>query len=89
MSETLRLRDQRLEWVDTGAEIIALDGERDTYMAGNEATKALWPLLVRGTTRGELVDRLVANFQIDAGVASVDIDAFVASLEQKGLLAAP
>ena len=86
MSEIVQLRDRGLEWVDTGAEIIALDADRDTYMAGNETAKALWPLLVQGATLDALVGQLVADYAVDADVARVDVDAFVAALGQKGLL---
>ena len=86
MIDRLKLRDAGLEWVDLGTEIIALDARRDTYMAGNEATKTLWPLLAAGTTKAELVDRLMSIYDIDAAVASVDVDAFVTNLDEKGLL---
>lgn len=86
MSQMLKLRHAGLEWADTGTEIIALDADRDTYMAGNGSVKALWPLLVEGSTTDDLVAHLVAVYAVEAGVARVDVEDFVSQLKEKGLL---
>ena len=86
MNQVLKLRDRGLEWVDAGSEIIALDADRDMYMAGNETTRTLWPLLVQGATREALVDELVSTYEVDAAVASDDVETFIQKLDAKGLL---
>lgn len=82
----LQLRATDLEWVDTGTEIIVLDGDRDMYMAGNASTKALWPLLAAGTTLSGLAQRLTEQFGVGPDVARVDAEALVERLREKGLL---
>jgi Coenzyme PQQ synthesis protein D (PqqD) len=84
---TYRLRESELEWKQIDDEIVALDARRGDYLAIDGAALTLWPALVEGATRADLVDRLVREFGIDADRAGVDVDAFVADLLAKDLLA--
>lgn len=85
MSE-LRLRADRLQWLDAEGEIVALDEAALVYLAANGSGALLWKELARGTTRQALVARLAEAFSLDPEVAAVDTDRFLADLEQRGLL---
>lgn len=84
---TLRLRARKLQWLETDGQVIALDEETLVYLSANQAGALLWQKLANGTTREQLVERLVANFGIDVSEAARDVDAFLAQLEARGLLA--
>jgi coenzyme PQQ synthesis protein D (PqqD) len=83
----VRLRDEKLEWLETGGEVIALDEAALAYLSANESGSLLWQELARGTTRETLASRLVAAYGIDAETARRDVEAFLADLERRGLLA--
>jgi Coenzyme PQQ synthesis protein D (PqqD) len=84
---TLRLRSDKLQWLETDGQVIALDEESLVYLSANHAGTVLWDELARGTTRESLVERIVESFGIDAAEAARDVDAFLAQLEARGLLA--
>jgi hypothetical protein len=81
-----KLRSGRLDWRLVDGEVIALDLERAEYLAINPSGAELWPLLVEGATRDQLVRRLQDTFAIDEAQARGDVDAFVAGLESQQLL---
>ena len=87
MSDTIRLRDAKLEWREIDGEVVALDGESSEYLGVNRAGATLWPLLAEGSTRDALVDCLCGAFAIERARAEADVDAFVRALGEKGLLA--
>jgi hypothetical protein len=84
---TLRLRTEKLQWLETDGQVIALDEDKLTYLSANPAGAVLWQELAQGTTRDALVEQIVAGFGIDAAEAAQDVDAFLAQLEAHGLLA--
>ena len=86
--ETLRIRGEGLEWRDTGGEVVILDVASSTYFALNPVGAAVWPLLSEGATRGQLLEAILARFDVDEATASRDLDAFLASLRERGLLSA-
>lgn len=86
MSEQLKLRGEGLNWREVEGEIVAVDVRESTYLSANPSGKVLWEALAAGTTREELVQRLVEAFEIDAERAGADVDAFVAQLREQGLL---
>jgi hypothetical protein len=47
----------------------------------------LWPALAEGATQGELEQRLVEAYAIDAVTAAGDVEAFVSVLAEHELLA--
>lgn len=85
MSE-LRLRREKLEWVQTGDEIIALDEFDLTYISANGSGTLLWQELARGTTRARLIARLVDAFGVEPDIAARDVDIFLGDIERRGLL---
>jgi hypothetical protein len=81
----MRLR-RDLVWRESGAETLASGGEFGRYVSTNAAGTVLWAALAEGASRQELVERLVAEFGIDADTAARDVDAFVIELKSNGLL---
>lgn len=83
---SLRLRRDRLEWRRVDGEIIAVDLRTSTYLSANASAVPLWEALVEGTTRDEMIDRLVDQEGIDRERAAGDVDTFVADLTDRQLL---
>jgi hypothetical protein len=83
---TLRLRVDRLEWLETDGEVIALDGESLLYLSANPSASVLWQELAAGATREQLIGCLVDRFGIEDDTAAADVDGFVAGLRSRGLL---
>jgi hypothetical protein len=82
----LRLRRDQLHWVETDGEIVALDDRSLQYLSANPSGAVIWQALVDGTTRSDLVRRLVDAFDVDEPVAARDVEAFLAQLTRLGLL---
>jgi len=82
----LRLRADRLHWLESDGEVVALDEESLVYLNANPTGSVLWQALARGTTRDELVRALLAEFDVDETTATNDVDRFLADLDARGLL---
>ena len=82
----LRLRGDRLHWLESDGEVVALDEESLVYLNANPTGSVLWQALARGTTRDELVRALLAEFDVDETTATNDVDRFLADLDARGLL---
>ncbi len=82
----LRLRDEKLQWLETEGEVVALDETTLAYLGLNESGAVLWQELAGGTTREKLVARLVETFRIDAASAGTDVDRFLDELRRRDLL---
>jgi hypothetical protein len=82
----LKLRAEQLTWEVVEGEIVALDLASSEYLGLNGTGAALWQRLAAGATRDELIDGLVARFDVAADQAGRDVDAFVADLGTLGLL---
>jgi len=86
MTEPLRVRADALEWREVDGEIVALDLRRSVYLAINPSGALLWPALVEGASRDELVTLLSGEAGISTEVASADVDRFLSELAEHGLL---
>jgi len=82
----LRLRSDRLHWLETDGEVVALDERSLVYLNANPTGAVLWQTLAQGATREELIRGLVAEFEVDEATAAVDVDRFLADLDARGLL---
>jgi len=82
----LHLRADRLQWLETEGEVVALDETSLAYLAANESGAILWKELAGGTTRDALVALLAETFSLDPEAAAADTDRFLAELERRGLL---
>ena len=82
----VRLRREALDWLPVDDEVVVLDGERDLYLGTNTSGSVLWEALAEGATRTELVDLLVASFDIERDRAASDGEAFLEQLASEALL---
>ncbi len=80
MAERLRVRADALEWRELDGEIVALDLRHSLYLAINPSGAALWPALVDGASREQLVERLCAEWGISREAAEPDVDGFLSEL---------
>ena len=80
---------QLVEAREIDGEIVIYDLRERRYLGGNAAATLLWPMLLAGTTVGEMAERMEAEFGIDSARARDDADAFAAELRRFGLLAVP
>lgn len=77
--QRVAVRADDLAWNEVDDQIVVLDTTTSTYHAVSGAGVALWPLLVEGTTRAGLLERLTTTFDVPAERAAADIEAFLAS----------
>ena len=82
----LRLRADRLHWLESDDEVVALDEVALVYLNANPSGTLLWQALAEGTTRDALVKRLLAEFEVDEPTARGDFDRFLTELDARGLL---
>jgi hypothetical protein len=85
-AETLRLRDDGLDWRDFEGEIVALDIRQAEYFAINRSGALLWREVARGATREQLTQLIVGRFGLTEDAAAADVERFVSDLERRGLL---
>ncbi|MFN8150906.1 MAG: PqqD family protein [Solirubrobacterales bacterium] len=83
--EPIRIDTDNVLSREVEGETVILDTRTQRYIGGNRSVTALWPLLERGATRGELAARLVAEFGISAERAEADVAALVSQLAELGL----
>ena len=86
MSGLFRIRDGVLEWREVEGDVVALDLRSKTYLAVNRTGAALWPALISGADREELLARLLRTFSVSRDQAAADLDAFLAELTEQDLL---
>jgi hypothetical protein len=86
MGDVIRLRRSNLEWRMVEGEVVALDLEGSVYLTVNKSGVQLWPAVVEGATREQLVQTLESTYGLDRDSAARDVDAFVEQLRDKGLL---
>ncbi|MDQ3304799.1 MAG: PqqD family protein [Actinomycetota bacterium] len=82
----LKLRAEAVDWREVEGQVVALDRAGSVYLAINQAGTALWPAIVQGATREQLVGILLETFDVESDRATADVDAFVANLSERHLL---
>jgi Coenzyme PQQ synthesis protein D (PqqD) len=82
----LKLREGATEWREVADQVLVLDLEASDYLVINRTGAAVWPALVAGTTRGELIELLMSTFDVDAESAAVNLDEFLLTLRERRLL---
>ena len=85
----MRIRADVLEWREVEGEVVALDLRSNTYLAVNRTGAAIWPALMSGADRAELVRRLTQRFGVAEERAAADLDVFLAELAEQDLLESP
>ena len=88
MDGTYKVADAT-SWRELDGEIVALDTKESIYFAIGGFGTTLWPLLVSGASKQELVTEITSNFD-DAppAEAAADVDEFLTSLSELGLIEA-
>lgn len=86
MGERIQIRHGVLEWREVEGEVVALDLRSKTYLAVNRTGAVLWPALMTGATRKELLARLISDFGVSQDEAAGDLDVFLAELAGQDLL---
>jgi hypothetical protein len=84
--DRVQIRQGALEWREVDGEVVALDLRTNTYLAINPTGAALWPALVAGADRAELLSRLVEAFDVTRDQAAADLHQFLAQLTEQDLL---
>lgn len=82
----MRLRDDRVEFVDVEGEVVVLDTAKSLYYSVNETGVKLWLALRDGTTEHALRRLLVEENGISEDKAAADVTAFLGELDAAGLL---
>lgn len=82
----LSLRQRELRARSFEQETIVLDLRSSMYLSTNPAGSILWRRLELGTTRSELIDALVSEFEIEWERAAQDVDAFLQDCRQRNLI---
>jgi hypothetical protein len=86
MTDTIRLRGDEVEWREVDGEVVALDVRASTYFVVNHTGAAIWPRLLVGATRAELVTEISERYDVADADAARHVDAFLESLREKDLL---
>lgn len=69
-----------------GDETVLLDIESGLYFGVDRVGQRIWELAGRGRTLGNIIDTIVAEFDVDRPQAEADVMAFVSTLISRGLL---
>ena len=81
-----RLRAEDLVYQESDGETVLLDLQSSTYMVVNPTGTVVFPALVDGATRDQLLEVVLDAFDVGAERAGADLDAFLADLAERGLL---
>jgi Coenzyme PQQ synthesis protein D (PqqD) len=76
----VKLRAGQLVWRQVGDEVVALDTARSQYLSVNKTGALLWPMLMEGSTRPDLVRALVERYGLDEETAAKDTADFLTAL---------
>ncbi len=82
----LKIAEGVVEWRLVEGEIVALDLRDSMYLAINASGADLWPMLLDGSTRPDLIAKLVDEYGIDEATAAPDVDAFTGMLHGREML---
>lgn len=77
-----------LSWTDSGADIVLYDRTRGTYHALNSSASAIWRQLVDRGAEAEIVDAMVARFDVKRDAAAAEVSTFIAQALAVGLIEA-
>jgi hypothetical protein len=84
--ETIRLRTDRISFVEVDGRQLILDARRSVYYAVNETALHLWSALRKGATEAELRRMLIDDHGAGEEEAAIDIAKFLKQLDDHGLL---
>ena len=75
-----------MAWQRIEGETILLNLAASTYLGVNGSGTVLWPGLVEGCTREQLVSRMCDTYGVDRAQATADVTAFLAECRDRGFL---
>jgi hypothetical protein len=67
---------------------VLLNLESGFYFGVDQVGQRIWQLVGDGMTLGEIVDAIVAEYEVEPSEAEIDVLEFANTLLEKGLLAA-
>ena len=85
-NETQVVLSQEIAVADLGDEAVILDPTSGTYFGLNEVAARILALAGEPTTVGQIVDRLLDEFDVERSVLSADVDTFVRDLADRGMI---
>lgn len=86
MGMTYRVADATT-WRELEGEIVALDTNQSVYFSIGGFGTMLWPALVAGASKEDLVGEITTTFDgVPTEQAAADVDEFLASLFDLGLI---
>jgi len=83
---TIRLRTDRISFVEVDGKQVILDTRHSVYYAVNETGGQLWLALRTGATEADLRRILMEAHGVTEETATLDIAAFLHQLEEHGLI---
>lgn len=77
------LREVAGQWVvvPLGERVVELNG----IMTLNESGALIWRMMEKGGTENELIDGILAEYNVDKTTAEADINEFIVNIQEKGL----
>jgi hypothetical protein len=88
MGMTYRVADATT-WRELEGEIVALDTDQSVYFSIGGFGTTLWPALVTGASKQDLVGEITSAFDgVPAEQAAADVEDFLTSLSDLGLIEA-
>lgn len=85
MAEILS-RNQEIPWRIIEGQVVLLDLDEARAIMLNEVGSYIWIELERGLEAGELIDKIIMNFDIDQESARKDLSLFLDSMLKRDLL---
>lgn len=69
-----------------GEELVLLDYEEEVYYGLDPVGARIWELLTAGRTLGEIIDTLLAEYDVTRDQLAADVERVVGELETSGLV---
>ena len=85
----MKIKEGYIVRLVAGSYVVVSTGEKTVDFNGimtlNETGNFLWEKLLVDTTKEELVEAMLKEYDVDAATATADIEAFLKKLEEAGL----
>jgi hypothetical protein len=75
-------------WTDLGDEVVILNLDTNVYFGLEQLGARTWKLIVDGRTYQEVVQAIVAEYDVSGERAEQDLDELLGELSQEGLIKA-